>query len=63
MKARIHDFGGRNLRIEVTPENNDERLLLRAFLREHEGMPGLSLMETDAASVTFGRPAPKVVEP
>jgi hypothetical protein len=57
MKARIHDYGG-TLKIEVCPENNDERMLLRAFLREHDdpAFHAWVTVESSSPIVTFGRP-------
>jgi hypothetical protein len=57
VKASISDFSGR-LRIEVSPESAEERMLLRAFLREHEGCSMLfnDCVESkqQALTVTFG---------
>ena len=57
MKARIHDYRGR-LAVEITPEDDDERLLLRAFIREHRASVQLFVDcvedECNALKVTFG---------
>ena len=49
------------LKIEVSPESNDERMLVRAFLREHDGAQALfsDWLSVDNVSVTFGRPGVK----
>lgn len=65
MKAKIHDHDGW-LRVQVEPENIEERMLLRAFLREHEQTTVLAIDfiedQSNALIVTFGeKPKPRTI--